>query len=143
VLLHQNNLPLYTAPNASDSSLGFRKLDYMMLGLLGGWVTGVAPYLILPFVACASIVPRRLAIMHYFTFHAELMPHTEQVTFLKADFFGNTRQIIVDIHNLEKIETDQCPNQLMFMMKVFDNNMIFRDMESKEIFVFHSEGMWN
>ena len=47
----------------------------------------------------------------YFTFHAELLPHTEQVVFHKAGFFGNVKRIYVDIKNLEKIEADVIPGK--------------------------------
>ena len=49
--------------------------------------------------------------MTYFTFHAELLPHTEQVVFHKAGFFGNVKRIYVDIKNLEKIEADVIPGK--------------------------------
>jgi hypothetical protein len=48
--------------------------------------------------------PRKVAVMTYFTFYAELLPHTEQVVFHKVDFFGSVRRIYVDIKNLEKID---------------------------------------
>ncbi len=48
--------------------------------------------------------------MNYFTFHAELLPHTEQVVFHKVGYFGNIKRVYVDIHNLEKIDAQILPS---------------------------------
>jgi hypothetical protein len=61
-----------------------------------------------------------LAVLNYFTFHAELLPHTEQIAFHKGDNFGNVRRIIVDIKNLEKIEADIVPSKLLWAVNMFD-----------------------
>lgn len=67
-----------------------------------------------------------MASLRYFTFHAELLPHTEQVVFHKASLFGDVLRIHVDIRNLEKIEADRVPSLLMWDANAFDPNMIFR-----------------
>lgn len=87
--------------------------------------------------------PRKIAVLQFFTFHAELLPHTEQVVFHKATFFGKIRRIIVDIKNLEKIEPEVVPSAVLWTINFFDSNLVFRDMESKEIFVFDANGIWN
>jgi len=118
-------------------------MDYFILFSGSGWLLGVSPYLLVPFlVACLSL-PRKLAVMHYFTFHAELLPHTEQVVFHKADLFGNVKRVIVDIKNLEKIEADIVPSKLLWAVNMFDSRMVFRDMETREVFVFDANGIWN
>lgn len=33
--------------------------------------------------------------------------------------------------------------QLLWGMNMFDQNMVFRDMETKEVFVFDRNGLWN
>ena len=71
------------------------------------------------------------------------MPHTEQVVFHKASLFGTVKRVYVDIKNLEKVDADVIPSELFFMVNMFDSDMIFRDMETKEIFVFDSNGIWN
>jgi glycyl-tRNA synthetase beta subunit len=48
--------------------------------------------------------PRTTVVLQNFTYHAELLPHTEQIVFHKASFFGTVRRIYVDIKNLEKVE---------------------------------------
>jgi hypothetical protein len=50
--------------------------------------------------------------MQYFTFHAELLPHTEQIVFHKAGVYGQVRRIIVDIKNLEKIDAEILKSKL-------------------------------
>ena len=108
-----------------------------------GWLGGVSQLLLVPFLVGTLSLPRKLAIVNYFTFHAELLPHTEQVVFHKVDFFGNVRRIIVDIKNLEKIDADIVPSKMLWAVNMFDSNMVFRDMESREVFVFDVNGIWN
>jgi len=35
------------------------------------------------------------------------------------------------------------PNELMWTVNMFDDNMVFRDSQSQELFVFDKQGMWN
>lgn len=118
-------------------------MDYFLLFSLGGWLGGVSNFLLVPFLVASLSLPRKLAIINYFTFHAELLPHTEQVVFHKGDIFGNVRRIIVDIKNLEKIEADTVPSKMLWAVNMFDQNMVFRDMETREVFVFDANGIWN
>jgi hypothetical protein len=117
--------------------------DYFILACFGGWLGGASQFLILPFLAASFSLPRKLAGQQYFCFHAELVPHTEQVVFHKAGFFGNVQRHNVDIKNLEKIEADILPTPFLFEVNTFDSSMIFRDSESKEVFVFDINGNWN
>lgn len=118
-------------------------MDYFLLFSLGGWIAGVSNLLLVPFLVASLSLPRKLAIAHFFTFHAELLPHTEQVAFHKVDLFGNVRRIIVDIKDLEKIDADLVPSKMLWAVNMFDQNMVFRDMTSKEVFVFDVNGVWN
>jgi len=68
---------------------------------------------ILPLVISTLALPRKISGLYYFTFHAELLPHSEQVVFHKATLFGGVRRIIVDIKNLEKIEPEIIPSKVM------------------------------
>lgn len=72
-----------------------------------------------------------------------MMPHTEQVTFLKTKPFGGIDRFVVDIKDLEKVEADAVGNSLMWFSNMFDQNMVFRDMQSGEVFVFDKDGIWN
>ncbi len=138
----ENGLFLYKS-SQPDAVLRARMMDYFLLLTLGGWFAGVHTMLIVPFLVGCLSMPRKLAIVNYFTFHAELLPHTEQVVFHKADFYGNVRRIIVDIKNLEKIDAEIVPNKMMWAVNMFDQNMVFRDSESREVFVFDHNGIWN
>jgi hypothetical protein len=109
----------------------------------GGWMLGASQLLLVPFLVASLSLPRKIAIVKYFTFHAELLPHTEQVVFHKADLFGNVRRITVDINNLERIDADIVPSKMLWAVNMFDSNMVFRDMETKEMFVFDVNGIWN
>lgn len=115
----ENGLFLYKS-NQADAVVRARAMDYFLLFTLGGWVAGVSNLLLVPFLVGSLSLPRKLAIVNYFTFHAELLPHTEQVVFHKADLFGNVRRIIVDIKNLEKIEADLVPSKMLWAVNMFD-----------------------
>jgi hypothetical protein len=89
-----------------------------MLFSFTGFVTGYSNLLVLPLVYFTVQIPRKWSVMQHFTYHAELLPHTEQVVFHKAGLFGSIRRIIVDIKNLEKIEADQVPGK--YIDKLFN-----------------------
>ena len=57
--------------------------------------------------------------------------------------FGQIIKHYVDIKNLEKVEAEAIPNELMWTGNLFDQNMVFRDMSNDEIFVFDKQGQWN
>jgi len=116
--------------------------DYAMLGFAAGLMSG-SGFCAMPLFALAVQVPRKLSTMRHFTWHAELLPHTEQVIFHKSNMFGNVERHIVDIRNLEKIGSDECETPLMWTINMFDPDMIFRDTASREIFVFDKFGAWN
>lgn len=118
-------------------------MDYFFLFGAGAWITGMSQLILVPLIVASLSLPRKLAALNYFTFHAELLPHTEQIVFHKGDFFGNVKRVIVDIKNLEKIDADIVPSKIMWGINIFDSNLVFRDMESREVFVFDSNGIWN
>ena len=83
----ENGIFLYKSNHAA-SVVWSRASDYMFFGCLGGLVTGLSQFLLLPLVVFSCEIPRKWAVMKYFTYHAELLPHTEQVVFHKVSFFG-------------------------------------------------------
>ncbi len=126
-----------------DGVMRSRVMDYFLVFGSLGWLSGLSNFLLVPVLISMLSLPRKMAVLHYYTFHAELLPHTEQVVFHKGDLFGNVRRIIVDIKNLEKIEADIVPSKLLWAVNMFDQDMVFRDMETKEVFVFDVNGIWN
>ena len=118
-------------------------MDYFFVFAAGGLVLGASSLLIVPFLVASLSLPRKLAVLNYFTFHAELLPHSEQVVFHKGDLFGRVRRVIVDIKNLEKVDAEIIPSKIMWGINMFDQNMVFRDMETREVFVFDANGLWN
>lgn len=142
VSTHENGVFLYKSTQA-DFFVKTRVTDFFIAGCAGGFLTGMSSFLFLPLVVSLMSMPRKLAQVRFYTFHAELLPHTEQVVFHKTTLFGDIERHYVDIHNLEKIEASEVPAPLMWDANVFDPNMVFRCAESKEIFVFDSAGIWN
>lgn len=138
----ENGIFLYKS-NQADALIRSRVMDYFIVFSGLGWLTGVSQFLLMPFIVACLRMPRVMAHVSFFTFHAELLPHTEQVVFHKADFYGGIRRIIVDIKNLEKIDADIVPSKILWGINMFDQNMVFRDMETKEVFVFDANGIWN
>lgn len=72
----ENGLFLYKSIHA-DYALKGRFVDYALLFTFTGFVTGYSQFLIMPFLYACLSLPRKYAMMNYFTFHAELLPHTE------------------------------------------------------------------
>ena len=105
VKTHENALFLYKSLQA-DSLIGSRFVDYAILLSFLGFVSGTSNLLIVPVVIALLHLPRKWATMHYFTFHAELLPHTEQIVFQKTGLLGVVRRIVVDIKNLEKVDAE-------------------------------------
>ena len=81
--------------------------------------------------------------MRYFCWHAELLPHTEQVVFHKSNLFGSIDRRYVSIHNLEKIDAADVQSPLMWDINMFDPDLCFRDASTGEQFVFDKQGFWN
>ena len=117
--------------------------DYAFLGFFGGWMVGLNPFLVMPSFLLAIQMPRKISAMKYFTWHAELLPHSEQVVFHKTTLFGAVDRHFVDIRNLEKIDSSQVNAPLMWQINMFDPDLCFRDASTGEIFVFDKNGQWN
>ena len=101
-----------------------------------GVQTCALPIFLMPSLVGTAFLPRRWTMQKYFTWHAELLPHTEQVVFHKTLPFGQVGKFIVDIKNLEKVGADHVKNPLMWHHDRFDPNFIFRDAATQEVFVF-------
>ena len=106
----ENGQFLYKSIQA-DEHVRQRFVDYVFLGCLGATVTGSATFAFLPMIYILLFTPRKVAVLTYFTFYAELLPHTEQVVFHKVDFFGTIRRSFVDIKNLEKVDASLVPSK--------------------------------
>jgi hypothetical protein len=65
------------------------------------------------------------------------------VLFQKVDFFGEPQPILVDIKNLVKVDSSECRSPLLWDANTFDSNLVFMDTQSREIFVFDKNGIWN
>ena len=126
VKTHENSIFLYKSPQA-DYAIKARKIDYLMLFCLGGWVAGLHPFLIVPPAILLLSYPRRITGFHFFTFHAELLRHTELVVFHKTTVFGKVKRIYVDIKNLEKIDAEVVPATILWKINTFDPDLVFRD----------------
>lgn len=111
VKTHENGLFLYKSLQA-DGLIRGRFVDYVLAGSAIGFFAGFSSFLFMPFIYYSMTLPRKYAVMTYFTFHAELLPHTEQIVFHKAGLGGKVRRIIVDIKNLEKIDADLVPSNI-------------------------------
>ena len=141
VLSHENGMFLYKSKQLLHVG-GDRIADYVALSLLGSIIVGQWTMLI-PFAVLAFRLPRHYVVMKYFTFHAELLPHTEQVVFHKSGLFGSIKKHYVDIANLEKLDGDEVDAELLWGINMFDKDLIFRDASTQEIFVFDQDGIWN
>jgi hypothetical protein len=103
-------------------------LDIVTVLLFTGWaIVPSLNYLLLPTLVSTCFIPRRWVQQKYFTWHAELLPHTEQVVFHKSWLNGGVEKHIVDIKNLEKVSPDVVSNPLMWTNNIFDQDLVFQD----------------
>ena len=54
--------------------------------------------------------------------------------------FGGINKVIVDVKNLEKVDSSYISNGLMWTANILDDTMVFRDRDSMEVFVFDRYG---
>ena len=75
VQTHENGIFLYQSNQASYAlKLGYG--DFVTLGYFAGYLF-LNPMFLLPSLVSTLFWPRRIVMVQYFTFHAELLPHTE------------------------------------------------------------------
>ena len=139
---HENGIPLYSSKQAGYV-IKSRRYDYYTFAVFAAWISGLNQLMVLPFAIMMCSMPRRISYVKHFTYHAELLPHTEQVVFHKVTMFGEMVRIYVDIKNLEKIVAEECGTPLLWDMNLFDDKMVFRCTESDQKFVFDKQGVWN
>ncbi len=142
MITHENGIHLYKSNEARYVVM--RQLtDYAALGFGLGFLSGSSWLAFMPLFLFSVQMPRKISTMRFFCWHAELLPHTEQVVFHKASMFGQVDRFYVDIRNLEKIDAEDVNSPLMWEINMFDPDMCFRDAASGEIFVFDKLGLWN
>ena len=139
---HENAMFLYKSHQA-EYFVKHRSIDFLCLTALIGFVGGFSPFLFLPVFWTMTKVPRYLAEVHYFTFHAELLPHTEQVVFHKVKLYGGIEKHFVNINSLEKVDVDHVKSSIFWNVNMFEKQMLFRCSETQEVFVFDRNGVWN
>ena len=142
VTTHENGLFLYKSREVQFAGVE-RFSDYLALGLMGGFFVGSQWVMILPLIVWSFRMPRQLLHSYYFTYHAELLPHTEQVVFHKTTLFGQIERHYVDIGNLEKIDAEELDQELLWGINRFDDQLVFRDSLTREVYVFDKGGIWN
>ena len=142
MITHENGIHLYKS-NEARYVVMRQMTDYAALGFFMGFMSGSSFLCAMPLFLFSVQMPRKIATMRFFCWHAELLPHTEQVVFHKASLFGAIDRFYVDIRNLEKIDSEDVGSPLMWEINMFDPNLCFRDAASGEIFVFDKLGHWN
>jgi hypothetical protein len=78
--------------------------------------------------------------MKYFTWYGVLDTEKQQVILYKSFMLGGIRTHYVDIRNLEKVDAEAIPNDLMWTGNLFDKDLVFRYASSDELFVFDKFG---
>lgn len=90
----------------------------------------------------------------YFTtkamvFRMDILPETEQLHIMKIGAFGLPYSRIVDIKRLERINHEKDTTYALRWIKQYtwipkeDKNLVYRSMDTGEIFTFSLKGVWN
>jgi len=140
--LHENSVFLYKSPQA-ESVLRQRGVDYFLLFFFSISFIGPHTLAMLPLAILTFQSMRRLQLDLYYTLRADLLPHTEEIMFLKAGLFGVVKHETVKIKDLEKINADVVPGVLIWRYDNLDTKLVFRDMKSRHIFIFDKGGFWS
>lgn len=82
-------------------------------------------------------------------FRMDLLPEREQLHIIKIGVFGFQRSVLVRIKDLEKIHFEE---DLMYPARWYksvlwvpkeNNELVYRNKETGEIFTFSNYGIWN
>lgn len=141
--VHENSVFLYKS-DAANKLLRGRWIDYGLTAGLPIILLGMNKFLWIGYIYFVLTFPMRSSVLRHFTIRADLLPHSEQVQFVKGGFYGKPKKYLVDIKNLKKVSSEVIPNSfLAWMVPQMDKNMIFKDMASGEFFVMDTWGLWN
>lgn len=144
VSIHENSVFLYKS-NQSSYWVGSRVYDYFAFSALfyGLFITPM-PLMWLPIIPYMAEFPKFYLHTSLVTLRADFLPHSEQVVFTKAGFFGNVRHSISDTKNLVKINAKSVPSShYVFKRPELDSEFVWKDISTGEIYVFDTEGVWN
>ena len=86
---HENGIHLYKSNDAYSVAMR-QASDYAAVGFALMFFTGQGFWFLLPTAFYAVQMPRKMNVVQHFCWHAELLPHTEQVVFHKTGMFGET-----------------------------------------------------
>ena len=141
--VHENSVWLYKGPQRGPLTKG-RGIDWWMALMvptaLYSWNV-VLLTLTLPYFWKFA---HTYEYLNNYVLRIDLLPHTEQVVFLKAGFFGQLRRSYVDLKNLKRISPSQMKESWrIFQSVAIDKYQIWRDVESGENFVLDKYGIWS
>lgn len=87
VQTHENGVHLYKSPDARYVVMR-QMSDYAALAFGLGFISGSSWLFSMPLFLMSVQMPRKISTMRFFCWHAELLPHSEQVVFHKSTIFG-------------------------------------------------------
>jgi hypothetical protein len=145
ILDYPKTLPLYHSHGASRAVFGSRAYVWVTGGL---WATYLMVpgwnMLLLPALVQLCFLPNHLSMFTYVCWHARLLAEQEEVWFYKVNAFGQTRIHRVKTSELEKVDdTSDLVNPILWLRSRWDENMVFRDKASGQVFVFDRYASWN
>lgn len=135
---------LYTSTDANEA-LSITSRDRRFLISTAGYLgTGFWPFAVYSLLTgIQAVTPAIVSV--YYCWHARLDEEAKQVIFYKTGPLGTLKQFRVNIRDLEKIEKEDYPiNPIVWTRyNSLDENLIFRDSFSGEIFIFDKHGYWD
>ena len=141
--VHENGELLYQ-DNQRSKHLKSRSVDYYLSILIPGMFLGVIPMYCYPaMIGLTAFFIKSKFNTDERVFHAELLPHTEQIVFVKIGHFGTLKRSLVNVKDLQRVDLETLPKVVTFGFNRNDSRMVFQDMTSGEFFLFGREGTWN
>ena len=102
------------------------------------------PFLVYVYLPYIYRYPTTHCFNKYYTLRADLLPHSEQVQFIKSGRLGTTKKFLVDLKHLQKININEIEDTwITFNLNHFDHHLCFKDTNSGEVFIMDTMGFWS
>jgi hypothetical protein len=146
--IHENSVQLFFSPEISATMRAHRGSEYAY------WFFALfvmkMPLFVVPCATMAYTFFTNAAIYEpcrRFVIRMDLLPHLEMVHFQKVGMFGQLYSKLVRIENLEKVDIESIRTQEQWFWALnaatTNEDMIFRDKETGEYYLFDRFGHWD
>jgi hypothetical protein len=137
-----NSLLLFYSDSVGRHLARIRTVDALMIPLILLGTTTWIPVIVYS-ALCFLHLPLAVSASRMFVVRMELLPHLESILVQKVGFFGLSRTELVPIQNLQRIKPAESAFTYYHQwLGGFNRDVMFRDVETKQEYVFEVNGTW-